>query len=315
MYNNYTNKIAKKQGGDGDMTAVIPDIARAAIEIAKQHVTKLEAALIYASCGVPVFPCNLLKRPMCEHGFKDADTDIERITRFWTSKPGALIGIPTGEPSGVFVIDIDGAAGWKNYNAILRGIVPETLWAKTGSGSGAHVMFKFPGELRNTAGALGDHLDTRGAGGYIVAPPSVTHRAYTFQNPGAPLAEMPPELIAMCQPAESETRETFKAEPGTISDARLASWYGSVIQGECRDVERTPEGSRNSRLFCAAGRCGQVALRCGLAVDAPGHELLNAATAAGLGKHEASLTIWSGFREATKRGAATDPSERMQRRQ
>jgi hypothetical protein len=40
-------------------------------------------------------------------GFKAATTDRTTITTWWKQWPGAMIGIPTGEPSGVFVLDID----------------------------------------------------------------------------------------------------------------------------------------------------------------------------------------------------------------
>jgi hypothetical protein len=68
----------------------------------------LEAALSYAEEGIPVFPCNPYnKRPLTEHGFKGATTDPERIRPWWREHPQAMIGIPTGSASGVFVIDLD----------------------------------------------------------------------------------------------------------------------------------------------------------------------------------------------------------------
>jgi hypothetical protein len=58
--------------------------------------------------GIPVFPCNPYnKRPLTEHGFKGATTDPERIRPWWREHPQAMIGIPTGSASGVFVIDLD----------------------------------------------------------------------------------------------------------------------------------------------------------------------------------------------------------------
>jgi bifunctional DNA primase/polymerase-like protein len=38
--------------------------------------TVFEAALDYAHCGIPVFPCNPIdKKPLTPNGFKDATTD------------------------------------------------------------------------------------------------------------------------------------------------------------------------------------------------------------------------------------------------
>src|SRR6266478_3065554 len=66
----------------------------------------LEAALGYGEGGIPVFPCNPdNKKPLTEHGFKDATTDPEKIRSWWREHPQAMIGVPTGPASGIFVID------------------------------------------------------------------------------------------------------------------------------------------------------------------------------------------------------------------
>ena len=55
----------------------------------------------------PVFPCDSKKRPVCQGGFKAATQDPDEIERLFAISGAALIGIPTGEVSGVSVIDID----------------------------------------------------------------------------------------------------------------------------------------------------------------------------------------------------------------
>lgn len=67
----------------------------------------LEAALYYAQHGLPVFPCGPDKRPLTTHGFKDATTKATQIKQWWHDQPNALIGMPTGEPTGIDVLDID----------------------------------------------------------------------------------------------------------------------------------------------------------------------------------------------------------------
>ena len=69
----------------------------------------LDAALHYAlALRIPVFPCNPDdKRPFTVHGFKDASREEAQVRAWWTRFPEAMIGIPTGEISGVWVLDID----------------------------------------------------------------------------------------------------------------------------------------------------------------------------------------------------------------
>ena len=66
-----------------------------------------ERALHYASQGLPVFPCKPDKTPYTTHGFKDATTDETQIHMWWAAWPEAMIGIPTGGCSGLWVLDID----------------------------------------------------------------------------------------------------------------------------------------------------------------------------------------------------------------
>src|SRR5690242_5787702 len=92
----------------------------------------LYAALAYIARGMPVFPCRNDKRPYTEHGFKDASRDPDQVTKWWTEHPDALIGIPTGTVSDLFVVDVDrkshdGFATLKNAGIAFDGSVPQVL--------------------------------------------------------------------------------------------------------------------------------------------------------------------------------------------
>jgi len=68
----------------------------------------IDAALNYASLGLPVFPCNCTdKSPLTGHGFYDATTDANQIKAWWLQFPDAMIGMPTGPASGIDVLDLD----------------------------------------------------------------------------------------------------------------------------------------------------------------------------------------------------------------
>jgi hypothetical protein len=58
----------------------------------------LEAALAYAKQGWPIFPCRPgTKEPFKRtHGVKDATTNPEKITKWWTDNPDANIGFNSG---------------------------------------------------------------------------------------------------------------------------------------------------------------------------------------------------------------------------
>lgn len=127
----------------------------------------------------PVFPCDAKKRPVCVGGFKSATQDAEQIERLFSLPNAALIGVPTGEVSGLDVIDIDvrdGKAGedWRRNNAERLG---HTRIARTQSG-GWHYYYRHRAGIRNRAG-IDLCVDVRGDGGYVIMPPS---RGYSWVN-------------------------------------------------------------------------------------------------------------------------------------
>ena len=169
----------------------------------------LNAALAYARRGVPVFPCEPGgKRPLTYNGFWDATTEMSRIRAWWGSWPAANVGVPTGQRSGLLVLDVDPRdGGFESLAALERrnGPLPETAKARTGGG-GVHVFFRYPaGEtVRNSAGALGTGLDVRGEGGYVVVPPSRTQSIYEWIDRSSP-AEPSWLLARLREPAGEET--------------------------------------------------------------------------------------------------------------
>lgn len=131
----------------------------------------LDAALLYASWGWPVFPLRPGgKSPLTQHGFKDATRDTTQIRRWWTSTPAANIGLPTGITFDV--VDVDVPAGIFEW-AMLRDsdAMPDGHGIVTTSSGGRHI-YVTPSGGGNLAG-LRPGIDYRGIGGFVVAPPSV----------------------------------------------------------------------------------------------------------------------------------------------
>ena len=135
----------------------------------------LRQALAYARRGWPVFPCLPgQKIPATTHGFRDATTDEQQITAWFTRHPGRNLAIATGAP-GPDVLDVDqhgpDGNGFAAYARLRRAglLTGASAYVRTPSG-GLHAYFTGTSQ-RN--GHLPDHhLDFRSAGGYILAPPS-----------------------------------------------------------------------------------------------------------------------------------------------
>jgi Bifunctional DNA primase/polymerase, N-terminal len=150
----------------------------------------LAVAPQYATAGIGVFPCfeagPHVKEPRTRHGHHDATADTSQVRRWWQSWPGALVGIPVGPPSGIWVLDVDGSAGFASLRELLSRLGLETIAdlsrvaARTPSG-GLHLYFALrDGERpRNRASDIGAGLDTRGvkedgtSAGYVIAPGTV----------------------------------------------------------------------------------------------------------------------------------------------
>ena len=163
------------------------------------------AALGYALEDKPVFPCEPGgKRPLgrlVPNGLKNATTDPDIIKKWWTEEPTANIAIPTGLPTTFIALDVD-IKPEKNIRGDIaleglvaaNGALPTTRMQFTPSG-GKHFLFAYTPGIGNSAGALGEGLDIRGEGGYIVVAPSILpNGVYTVND--AELAEMPGWLTA-----------------------------------------------------------------------------------------------------------------------
>jgi hypothetical protein len=132
----------------------------------------------YASLGLPVFPLSpgtklpLPKRMDCcwgshTRGCLDALSNVDAVEHWWRAHPTANIGLATGHV--LDVIDVDGPDGWRNW---LDGCDwPPVLGSvSTPRPGGVHRFIRRTGARNGQKIAPG--IDYRGAGGYVVAPPS-----------------------------------------------------------------------------------------------------------------------------------------------
>ena len=114
---------------------------------------------------LPCFPCGFDKRPLTPRGFKDASSDAETVEALWRHYPGPLIGVPTGESSGLAVIDIDPRHGGHEWLAAQN--LPVTRVHAT-RGGGSHFLFRHRQGLKCSIGRIASGVDIRAEGGYFI---------------------------------------------------------------------------------------------------------------------------------------------------
>src|SRR5215813_8570990 len=177
----------------------------------------LRSALTFAKKGLCVFPClKRDKRPAVANGVNAATTNAEIIQQWWRQLPAANIGVATGKPSGIFVVDVDGVDAEAELRKLeaQHGALPPTIEVITARGR--HVYFKMPAApIRNSAGKLGPGLDIRATGGYVLAPPSIhpTGRRYAWSVDGAGvIADAPTWLLAKIAPSNCNSISTPPSE-------------------------------------------------------------------------------------------------------
>jgi hypothetical protein len=222
------------------------------------------------------------KHPRTSDGFHDATTDARSVARWWHRWPHANIGIPTGPPSRLAVIDLDGPDGvatWQHLTADHVGV--DTATAMTPHGR--HHWYRLPDGMlvpRSIRG-LGDGIDLLGSDGYAIAPPSTITVCTKHDNADAacgtayawtprtrrlaPLpAWIPRHLNNRRRTARNDhtdrcTRErppTATAQPsrqrGRVRHARRYAL--AALRGETERVAGAEPGRRNDTLNYAAWR-------------------------------------------------------------
>lgn len=133
------------------------------------------AALWYAEQGLKVFPLSPGSKIPYKgsNGCKSASSNVDVVDGWWTDAPDSNIGIATGHL--VDVIDIDGPAGVTSYLQVIDDLPHVFGKVSTPRPGGMHLFVAAVPGRGNKAGIL-PSLDYRGAGGYVVAPPSVNEQ-------------------------------------------------------------------------------------------------------------------------------------------
>jgi len=290
----------------------------------------LAAALTAAGRGWHVFPLRPNdKRPAVRDWEARATLDPDRIRRCWSTGP-YNVGVACG-PSALMVVDLDtakpgdtpprqwalpGVECGEDVLAVLaeragRPFPFLTYSVHTGRG-GRHLYFHAPtgAGLRNTAGArngIGWLVDSRAAGGYVVAAGSVVTigpdgevtpagrpAAYRVTH-DSDVAALPGWLLDLYLQAAHRNDRLPSDRPAADLLGRRPGYAAAALRGEVQRVLDARPGARNDTLCRAAFALGQLVAAGLLPGELVERALTAAAAAIGLPQRDSAATIRSGL--------------------
>jgi len=287
-------------------------------------------AFNYAQRGILIFPlwhavdgiCQCSRRNACDRAAKHprtpkglpnwgATTDLQLVAHWWTQWPDAGIGMPAGA-NRLAVIDVDPAHGGDTTITTLANYAMAehcidlyaTRIIRTG-GDGVHLIYREPpGGIKtgsNTFGSDAPGVDTRGRGGYIIAPPSV-HACggrYEVIENGHRIAPWPAPLTPLLDPAKPEP--ALAPPPvAPVAGTRAERWAAAALTGECETLAAIPleEGhGKHDELNKRAYKIGRI-IAAGWLNPHDAHRALMQAIQAWPGHPDRAHVIDKAFREA-----------------
>lgn len=231
----------------------------------------LEAALAYTDRGLAVFPLSpgekvpLIRKVEGGNGVHDATTDPDRIREWWGRCPTANIGLAAGPAFWVMDVDFAGFLadepdGADTVAALADrfGPLPRTPKQLTG-GLGWQYAFRADPRVRNGVRVL-PGLDTRSAGGYVVAPPSVHPNGRSYRwivEPGeVEVAAAPEWLVALLEPVELPEPAPPPRRPAGSGD--LSRYAAVAVERACKRVAKAHVGAQCDTLEHEAFGLGRL---------------------------------------------------------
>jgi hypothetical protein len=247
-----------------------------------------DAALAYASRGVPVLPlqypvalpgrqaiadgeaitpawstgCSCGDRACAQvgkhplgslvpHGVNEATTNRARILAWWTQQPQANIGLACGHRFDV--LDVDGPQG----AATIRAFATEHALVSSGplvrTGGGGWHYYLAPTGLGNLHPHDLEQVDWRGRGGYVVAPPSRHASGHPYQWVASRDLEASVPAVPAPLRQRLERRQPGRPAASVVrlpAGERARHRYGrAALAAELTRVANAPKGHRNRQLW------------------------------------------------------------------
>lgn len=275
----------------------------------------LEVALDLGRRGFAVFPVRDWGdggdwKPI--RGFpKKASTDADCIRAWWARWPEARVGLLTGEPNGITVLDVDIKNGKDGAESLaklgfsdLTSITP--VYTRSPSG-GWHLFFAYNPSIKGTVGQIGEGLDVRNRNQFVLAPDSLKEgKRYIVAGRPLGTVDLPPFPAILVPPPKPERSAVDRLAEATEEQR---TWAMSQLASKAAEVAGTAEGGRQAALNHAAFWAGGAGAHGLLAEDQARDALVSAGLLTGLSERESEFTFAHGWADGLKRPISDFPQD------
>ena len=196
--------------------------------------------------GWKIFPCNGMKQPLTDHGFKDGTTNKTTIRSWAKLFPGALWGRALSKDDVVIDLDVKrGKNGIKEF-ANLQGCDPVDFAAPrvaTASG-GNHIYTDATGrDFKNSTDRIARGVDTKTIDGYVIIPSGPQSGYRWLSDPNTPT---PPAPVWTEVTLRRTSNLEFSAETRTFQG--LSEYGDALLKSACEAIETAPDGKQEATL-------------------------------------------------------------------
>lgn len=280
--------------------------------------TTLTAALSYTNSGLSVMPVRVDKKPIGKWKRHQERIPAQIEIMKWFGKGNYNLAIVGGQVSGgLLILDFDLRAdeifpAWMQMIGGVGDILPVV---KTGKGFHVYLRCENPANntklARSAAGKV--YIETRGEGGYVLAPPSQHESGTQYMLIQGDLAKIPTlnsEAVKMLVKAAQFFDETEKEEtavsaptpsPSQNNQSRQEAYAQSAIDAAIEQISNAPKGTGNNTLFSATAALAEL-IPNGIVSESDVRDAASRAAATRNGKvtKEATKTIESAIARGKK---------------
>ena len=179
--------------------------------------------------------------------------------------------------------------------------MPATRTVITGGG-GRHLWFKYTGPIPSTTGRIAPGLDTRGDGGYVLAPPSVHPNGHRYEFLSYDEITDAPDWLEQLARTKKISERALKTVTHRTNSAPPGAYGRAALEREIEALAATPVGGRNHALNRCAFRLYQLVAGGELNGDQVSERLIEASHHNGLVKDDGLRTVLATIQSGARAG-------------